>query len=210
MMDLGDVHDRGHAGVNLRDAREKLVDVHVLRTVSQGKLLQDRFIIVVRAFGAPVVDENSVCEKAAQRRLELVAVRIDEARHDDMPSRVDDGGVGRVDVGGDLRDFRSLEQHVADRVVADAVVHRQHRAAFDQRAPTLNANPLGRVGRRGAMRGFEIDRGGPSQGRLGRECGEVRNPVPPAVRRGGVTNLAHASCPISRMHHRPRWRFGKR
>jgi hypothetical protein len=119
MMDLADVHYRGHPGVDLRDAGEKLVDVDVLRPITHRKLLQDGLIIVVRAFGPPVVDENAVGEKAAQRRLELMVMRIDEARHHDMPGGVDDRGVGRVDPGGDFGDFRSVEQHVADREVTD-------------------------------------------------------------------------------------------
>ena len=169
MMDLADVHHRRHAGVNLRDAGEKLVYVDVLRAITHGKLLQDQLIIVVRAFGSPIVDENAVGEKAAQRRLELMAMRVDEARHDDMPGRVDDRGVGRLDPGCDLRDFRSVDEHVANRMVADALVHRQDCSAFDQRAPALNADALRDRGRRRAMRGLDIDRGGPPQARLGRE-----------------------------------------
>jgi hypothetical protein len=96
MMDLADVHHRGHAGVDLREAGEKLVDVDVLRAITHRKLLQDRLIIIVRAFGPTVVDENAVGEKAAQRRLELMAMRIDEARHYDVSGRVDDRSVGRV------------------------------------------------------------------------------------------------------------------
>ena len=41
MMDLADVHHRGHAGVNLRDAGEKLVDIDVLRAITHRELLQD-------------------------------------------------------------------------------------------------------------------------------------------------------------------------
>ena len=97
----------------------------------------------MRTFGAPIVDENGVGEERAQRRLELVVVRVDEAWHDDMPALIDDRRVGRVDPGGDLGDFRSVQKHVADRVIADAGVHRQHGPALDQRAATLNANTLG-------------------------------------------------------------------
>ena len=170
MMDLADVHHRGHAGVDLRDAGEKLVDVDVLRPITHRQLLENGFVIIVRAFGPPIVDENAVGEKTAQRRLELMAMRIDEARHDDMPGRVDDGGVGRVDPGGDLGDFRSVDEHVADRVIADALVHRQDCPALDQRAATLNADALGHGGRCRAMRGFKVDRRGAPQVRRGRGC----------------------------------------
>ena len=59
----------------------------------------------MRAFGPTVVDEDAVGEEAPQRGLELMTMRIDEARHYDMSGCVDDGGVGRVDRGSDLRDF---------------------------------------------------------------------------------------------------------
>ena len=37
MMDLADVHHRGHAGVDLRDAAEELVDVDVLRPIDPSR-----------------------------------------------------------------------------------------------------------------------------------------------------------------------------
>ena len=74
-----------------------------------------------------------------------------------MPGRIDDGGVGRVDPSGDFSDSRSLKQHVADGVIADALVHRQYCPALDQRAATLDADALGHRGRRRAMHGFKVD-----------------------------------------------------
>ena len=208
-MDLADVHDRGHAGVDLRDAGEQLVDVDVLRPIAQRQFLQDRLIIIVRAFGAPVVDENAVGEEAAQRGLELMAVRVDEAGRYDMPGRVDDGGVGRVDPGCDLGDFRSVDEHVADGVIADALVHRENRSALDQRAATLNADAFGHDGGRGAMRGFEIDGGGHARIRFDCESREARG-VRPDLRRGDLTNLAQRApllIPRSpRRSSRRRWR----
>ena len=110
MMDLADVHDRRHAGVDLRDAAEELVDVDVLRPIDHRQLLEDRLVVIVRALGPSVVDENAVGEEAAQRRLELMVMRVDEARHHDMPGRVDDRGVGRMNGGGDLDDGRPLDR----------------------------------------------------------------------------------------------------
>ena len=156
MMDLADVHRCGHAGIDLRDAAEELIDVDVLRPVDHREFLQDRPIVIVGAFRSPVVDENAVGEEAAQRRLELMVMRVDEARHDDMAGGVDDGGVGRVNRGGDFDDFRAFDEHVADRKVADALVHRQHCSALDERPATLSANALGHCGRHCAMRRFEI------------------------------------------------------
>src|SRR5271154_4360111 len=65
MMNLADVHNRRHSGVDLGDSSEKLVDVDVLRPIAHRQLLQDRLIIVVLALGPPVVDKNAVGEKAA-------------------------------------------------------------------------------------------------------------------------------------------------
>jgi hypothetical protein len=80
MMDLADVHDRGHAGVDLRDSAEELVDVDVIRTIDDREVQEDRLVIIVRALGPSVVDEDAVALEAAQRRLELVAMRVDVAR----------------------------------------------------------------------------------------------------------------------------------
>jgi hypothetical protein len=141
-----------------------------------------------------------------------MAMRIDEAGHDDMPRGVDDGGVGRVDPGGDLRDFRSLEQHVADRVIADAPVHRQHRSAFDQRTAALNADALGHRARRRAMRGFKVDGGGSPHVRPARGFrGEARGGACAKFRRGDLTNLAHGCFSlVPRLPHRFSGRLSRR
>ena len=138
-----------------------------------------------------------------------MAVRVDEAGRYDMPGRVDDGGVGRVDPGCDLGDFRSVDEHVADGVIADALVHRENRSALDQRAATLNADAFGHDGGRGAMRGFEIDGGGHARIRFDCESREARG-VRPDLRRGDLTNLAQRApllIPRSpRRSSRRRWR----
>ena len=145
-------------------------------------------------FGPPVVNENSVGEEAAQRSLELMAMRVDEARHDDMPGRVDVYGAGRVDLGGDLGNPRPLEQHVADGVIADALVHRQDCPAPDQRTATLNANTLGHGGRCRAMDSFKVDRGGSPQVRRGCECcGEAAGTPAPASEAARSQNRHTAS-----------------
>src|SRR5437588_472418 len=68
-----------------------LVDVHVLRPVYRGEFLQN--VLVVRdgpgRRARAVVDQDPVSEKAAQRRLELVVMRVDKAGHDDAAGRVD-------------------------------------------------------------------------------------------------------------------------
>ena len=122
---------------------------------------------------------------------------VDEARHDDMSRRIDDGGVGRVNRGGDLDNGRPLDEHVADRVIADALVHRQHGSALDEGAPALDPDVFGHRGRRRAVRGFKIDGGAPPRARLDRERGEPQAAVRPNSRRGELTNLAHASLPGS-------------
>ena len=90
-MDLRDVVHRRDAVVELREAAEQLVDVDVLRPVHRGELQQDEFEVSrAPAWRArAIVDENAVSEEAAQRRLELVVMRIDEAGHDNAAARVD-------------------------------------------------------------------------------------------------------------------------
>ena len=53
------------------------------------------------------------------------------------PGRVDDRRVRRMNGGGDLGDGRPVDEHVADRMIADAFVDRQDRSALDQRSPAL-------------------------------------------------------------------------
>ena len=153
MMDLAHVHDPGHAGVDLCDAAEKLVDEDVLRPIDHRELLQDQFIVVVRALWPSVVDEDAVGEDAAQAGLELMVMTVDEARHDDMSRRINDGRVGRRDGRRDLGDRRALDKNIARRVIADPFVHGEDRPAFDQRPPALGADTLRhRAARRAALR----------------------------------------------------------
>jgi hypothetical protein len=60
----------------------------------------------------------------------------------------------------------------------DALVHRKHGSAFDQRAPALDADPLGHRGSCGEMRGFGIGGRSVAQARI---CGECRGELVGAV-----------------------------
>ena len=63
--------------------------------------------------------EDPVGEEAAQRRLELVMVRIDEAGHDDAAAGVDHRGAAGLQVRSDGEDLLALDQHVGLGEVAD-------------------------------------------------------------------------------------------
>ncbi len=143
-MDLRDVVHCRHAVVELRQSAEQLADVHVLRTVHGGESEQDVFEVCgIRARPArAVVDQEAVGEKAAQRSLELVVVRIDEARHDDLAACVDLVRVARVQVRPDGDDLLALHQHVGTGEVSDLRVHRHHVAAPDDIAPATLAGVL--------------------------------------------------------------------
>ena len=75
-----------------------------------------------------------------------------------------------------------VDEHVADRVIADAFVHRQHRSALDQRSPSLDADAFGHRGRRGAMRRFAIGGRSLPQARIeanaAAKCGRPPAPTP--------------------------------
>ena len=126
-----------------------------------------------------------------------------------MPGGVDDRGVRRMNGGGDLDDFGSLDEHVADRVIADPLVHRQHGSAFDQRAPALDADPLGHRGRCGAMRGFRIGGRSVAQARICGECGgELAGPPPaPDAATSQIWHMASSLLvrPASALCDRPMW-----
>src|SRR6266852_3903928 len=72
-----------------------------------------------------VVDQDAVGEEAAQRGLELMVVRIDEARHHDAAGRVDHArAMTRLQIRPNGEDLRALDQHVARSKVTDGRIHR--------------------------------------------------------------------------------------
>src|SRR5262245_21720953 len=168
MVDLRDVVYRRDAIIKLAQSTEQLADVDVLRTVHRGEPQQN----VLEIGEAPawrarvVVDEHPVSEETAQRGLELVVVRIDEAGHDDGAGGVDRRTAG-AQVWSDGENLLAFDQHVGLGEIAEARVHRHHgatandvaharRAAVERRGPAL---------RRGGTRReqFETSSGKPSR-----------------------------------------------
>src|SRR5690606_32664603 len=101
MVDLADIHDRRDPGIQLGERSEKFIDVDVFRPIDRRQLLQHGLIIVLTVFRTSVVDEDRVGKLAAQRRLELVVVGVDEAWHDDLAASIYEGCVVRRDVRSD-------------------------------------------------------------------------------------------------------------
>src|SRR5260370_37596662 len=114
MMDLRDVVHRRDAVIELAEPTEQLVDVHVLRPVHGGEGEENVFVVsyVPARRVRMIVDEYPVGEKAAQHRLELVMVRIHEARHDNAAARVDLRRAAGAQVRSDGEDLLPLDQHV--------------------------------------------------------------------------------------------------
>src|SRR5206468_3198647 len=98
VMDLRDVVYRRDAVIELAERAEQLVDVHVLWAVHRGER-EKNVLVVVDLPTRRAGQQKPVGEEAAQRRLELVMVRIDEAGHDDAAAGVEtcsrDPGRGR-------------------------------------------------------------------------------------------------------------------
>src|SRR6185295_19242857 len=95
-----------------------------------------------------VVDQDAVGKEAAQRGLELVVVRVDEPRHDDLAAGVDLAGTACFEVRPDRDDLLALDQHVGAgelALVGHARVHRHHDSAADHIAPTPPAAVLRRT-----------------------------------------------------------------
>ena len=103
VVDLRHVHHRGDAGVELGERAEKRADVDVLGPVDHREFLQDVFVVVEHAVRVAVVDQDAVGEETAERRLELVMVRVDEAGHDDHAGGIDGAGVRGGEVRGRSR-----------------------------------------------------------------------------------------------------------
>ena len=112
--DLRDVVHRGDAVVELAEPTEQLVDVDVLRPIHRGEFVQDVFVVsrAPARRARAIVYENAVSKEAAQRRLELVMVRIDEAGHDDAAARVDHCGAAAVQVRSDGEDLLAFDEDV--------------------------------------------------------------------------------------------------
>ena len=143
--DLRDVVHRGDAVVELAEPTERLIDVDVLRPVHRGKFVQDELEVsraAARRTGA-VVDKNAVRGIAAQRRLELVVVRIDEAGHHDAACGIDHVGGARRYMRPDGEDRIALDQDIGLGEVAHIrIVHRHHRAAANDVASERHAAVL--------------------------------------------------------------------
>ena len=112
--DLRDVVHRGDAVVELAKPTEQLVDVDVLRSVHGSEFVQDEFVVsrAPARRARPIIDEHTIGEKAAQRRLELVMVRIDEAGHHNLAARIDVSAAAGVQVRSDGKNLLTLDQHV--------------------------------------------------------------------------------------------------
>ena len=128
VVDLRDVVYGSHPIVKLAQAREQLVDVYVLRPIDGGKPEQNILVIS----GGPgrgarfVVTQDAVGQKTAQRRFELVVVRIDEPRHDDAPGRVDLAGAVCAQIGSDIEDLFAFNEHIGLGKIADLRIQRHH------------------------------------------------------------------------------------
>ena len=155
VMDLRDVMHRRDTAVELAERTEQLADVDVLRPVHRGERLQNVLEVIDDATRRAIGQEDPVREKAPQRRLELVMVRIDEAGHDDAAAGVDHRGVARLQLRSDGEDLLALDQHVGLGEVADLRIHRHHGTAANDVAPA----PLTEAfGRRAAVRGGRASR----------------------------------------------------
>ena len=128
----------------LSDA-EQLVDVDVPRPIHRRELAEDELEVVDRAVRLAVVEQQPVGEEAAQRRLELVMMRVDETGHDDAPAGVDHAGAGDAQVRTDGDDLLALDQHVRFDEITHRGVHRHDVAAANDVAPSRPAEVPGGV-----------------------------------------------------------------
>ena len=189
---------RRHAVVELRQAAEQLVDVHVLGAVHGGEGKENEFEVGRGAARRVrvVVDQNPVGEKAAQRRLELVVVRVDETGHHDAAAGVDHIGTTRVQVRSDGKDLLALDQHVGLGEVAHLRVHRHHGTATDDiaSAPPAGVLRLVFIARRGRARREQIDTCGGDPGRR-RRLQKIAPRTGMVLRNSVIAQLAHGLSP---------------
>jgi len=148
---------------------EQLVDVDVLRPVHRRELEKNEFVVgrAPARRARSIVDQHAVGQEAAQRRLELVMVRIDEAGHDDAAGGVDVGAAACSEVRADGEDLLALHKHVRPGEVADGRVHRHHGTAANDVAPARLAGAWewSRLLRCGGARRKQIETCGGGTGR---------------------------------------------
>jgi hypothetical protein len=147
MMDLRDVVHGRHTRVELAEGAEQLVDVDVLRAIDRCEPLQDELEVsrVSARRVRPVVDQDAVGQKASQRRLELVMVGVNEARHHDASRRIDFRGTVGAQIRSHREDLRPFDQHIGLWKIADLRIHRHHGAAADDQAPARAPIIVGRA-----------------------------------------------------------------
>ena len=194
VVDLRDVVHRRHAGVELAERAEQLVDVDVLRPVLRREGQQDELEVggAAAARAGAVVDQHAIGEKAAQRRLEQVVVGVDEAGHHDAAARIDLGGAAGMQSAADGDDLAALDQHVGLWEVAHLGVHRHHGAAADHVTTSPLAAAVGLpviVCRRRSRREQTESRRGHAAGC--RRFQEVAPRTGMVLRQACITELAH-------------------
>ena len=143
MVDLRDVVDRRDAVVELAERAEQLVDVHVLRAVHRRER-EESVLIVVDVSARRAGQEQPVGEEAAECRLELVMVRIDEAGMTMRP-RASITSASPACSFGRRDDLLALDQHVGLGEVAHLRILGHHGTAVNDVAPAAPACVVGRI-----------------------------------------------------------------
>ena len=133
--DVRPVEQRRDAAVQCLERAGVVADVHVLRAVEAADLAEHHREVVVERAGR---------QHTAYRRLPRVAVRVDEAGHDDHPGRVDLLGVRYAEVWTDVHDDAVLDEDLAVRDLADVGVHRDDEPVPENEALRAHATLLGR------------------------------------------------------------------
>ncbi len=123
---MGEVQDGRDARVQRLERADEVADVDVLRGVAGGER---------RADPEEVVQQRPVRADPAQRGLPGVPMRVDEAGHDHPALRVDDLGIGPVEVPADRPDPVVLDEHRAALDLPDRRVHREHVAVGQHGSP---------------------------------------------------------------------------
>ena len=130
VVDVRPVEQRRHAAVQRFQRSGVVPDVDVHGPVVTADAAEHHGEVVV---------ECATRQHAPHRRLPRVSVRVDEARHDDHPGRVDLFRFGHLETAPDLGNLAVFDQDVAVRHVADVWVHRDDEAVADQKP--LRAHP---------------------------------------------------------------------
>src|SRR6202011_506016 len=119
------------ARIDLAERCHKFAETRVLGQIGGSEGADDRFLITTNSVASGA--QQTIGENAAQRRLKLMVVRIDESRHNNHAGCVHhDGRIENIQVPADRYDLFPPNEYVALLEVPDVRIHTEDDSVLEQ------------------------------------------------------------------------------